>query len=90
MKVVRAEREAEKQRWETQRRQKEAIEQRVRTQHARINTFTELFTQWRRANDCRAFIDALLSAPVYQELNRPGFTRQSLFFHQEVGFVFIL
>lgn len=66
MKVVRAEREAEKQRWETQRRQKEAIEQRVRTQHARINTFTELFTQWRRANDCRAFIDALLSAPVYQ------------------------
>ncbi|WP_346992934.1 hypothetical protein [Alteromonas gracilis] len=69
-KVVRAEREAEKQRWEAQRRQKEAIEQRVRTQHARINTFTGLFTQWKRANDCRAFIDALLATPAYQDFTQ--------------------
>ena len=66
-KVVKAEREAQKQRWEAQRSEQEAIERRIRAEQKRIQSFTECFAQWQRANDCRKFVEALVRAPVYQD-----------------------
>ena len=65
--VLRAEREAERQRWEVQRRKQAAIEQRIRAEQKRIATFTALYTQWRQANDCRTFVEELVRAAAYQD-----------------------
>ncbi|MCP1339406.1 hypothetical protein NJR55_07335 [Idiomarina sp. M1R2S28] len=65
-KVVRAEREAGRQRFEKLRLRREEHERRVTSEHSRIKTFLALFMKWQRARDCRMFLSELNGADIYQ------------------------
>lgn len=65
-KVVRAEREAGKQRFEKLRLRREEHETRVTSEHKRIKNFLALFLKWQQARDCRMFLSELKGADIYQ------------------------
>ena len=66
IKVLRAEREAERQQFENLRLRREEHERRVTSEHNRIRTFLALFMKWQRARDCRMFLSELNGADIYQ------------------------
>lgn len=68
-KVLEEERKIQEQKWNEERKRKEKLERAIKSEQERVQLFLGMFSKWQRANECREFINQVISSELVKELS---------------------
>mgnify|MGYP000155816677 CR=1 FL=1 len=68
-KVLEEERKKQEQKWNEERKRKEKLERAIKSEQERVQLFLGMFAKWQRANECREFINEVISSELVKELS---------------------
>jgi len=68
-KVLEEERKIQEQKWNEERKRKEKLELAIKSEQERVQLFLGMFSKWQRANECREFINQVISSELVKELS---------------------
>lgn len=68
-KVLEEERKIQEQKWNEERKRKEKLERAIKSEQERVQLFLGMFAKWQRANECREFINEVISSELVKELS---------------------
>lgn len=68
-KVIKEEKKARELKWQAEQIRREELERAVREEQERINTFLDMFNQWKKAQQCREFIDAVMMSEGFAQFS---------------------
>ncbi|KPW01972.1 hypothetical protein [Pseudoalteromonas sp. P1-8] len=63
------ERKIQEQKWKEERKRKEQHERAIKSEQERVRLFLGMFSKWQRANECREFINEVISSELVKELS---------------------
>ena len=68
-KVLKEERKIQEQKWNEERKRNEKLERAIKSEQERVQLFLGMFSKWQRANECRQFINEVISSELFKELS---------------------